>query len=386
MRRPSMRHRGTRITVATLGLLALMVTTSVVRYHLENSDDPLQQNVATWARNHGMGAIVDRLELWLHSDPPSDTPATELAIAGNTESTVPGNDEQDRFWMPSALVSPISPPLDNEGLWAPFLSLRGETLVWATSIRPLAEFGSVVASAAAWDPSSFRAALYNGEEIPAGGPWNNYRRVSGEARKSLLITFNGGFRFEHRPGGYVTEGRTVQPLREGYATLGIDGDGRLHLGVWGEDLDDTGEWASLRQNLPPVVRGGVSVYRNYKGVNWGEDYDDKTYVTRSGVCTIDGGTIDDAVNDDKLLFVTVGPVNIKGLADTMIAFGCDTGMELDINGNWPHFAKYTNFGETKREGRVLDKRMTNRDRHVNASKKDFFALFDPSTLPSGLVK
>lgn len=386
MLRPTMQRRGMRIAVTMTAVIAAMIATSVVRYHLENSDDPLQQNVATWARNHGMGAIVDRLELWLHSDPPSRDPATELAIADNTESTVAtepgaGDGQAGRFWMPSAIVAPISPALENEGLWRPFLSMRGETLVWATSLRPLVEFGSVVASAAAWDPASFHAALYNGEEIPAGGPWNNYRRVSGEARKSLLITFNGGFRFEHRPGGYVTEGRTVQPLKDGYATLGIDGDGRLHLGVWGDDLDGTGDWVSLRQNLPPVVRGGVSVYRNYKGVNWGEDYDDKTYVTRSGVCTIDGSS-----QDDKLLFITVGPVNIKGLADTMVAFGCDTGMELDINGNWPHFAKYTNYGETKREGRVLDKRMTNRDRHVNASKKDFFALFDPSALPPGLVK
>lgn len=384
MRRPSMRHRGTRIGATVTAVVVAMIATSVARYHLENSDDPLQQNVATWARNHGMGAIVDRLELWLHSDPPSSDPASELAIADNTEPAMP--DAHDRRWMPPAVIAPISPPLDNEGSWAPFLSLRGETVVWATSLRPLVEFGSVVASAAAWDPASFHAALYNGEEIPAGGPWTNYRRVPGEARKSLLITFNGGFRFEHRPGGYVTEGRTVQPMKDGYATLAIDGDGRLHLGVWGEDIDDSGEWVSLRQNLPPVVRGGTSVYRNYKGVNWGEDYDDKTYVTRSGVCTIDGGTTLDGHRDDKMLFLVVGPVNIGGLADTMIAFGCDTGMELDINGNWPHFAKYTNFGQADREGRVLDKRMTNRNRHVNVSKKDFFALFDPSTLPSGLVK
>jgi len=382
MLRRMLRRRSVQIALGVTALVAAMVGTSVLRYHLENRGDPLQQNVATWARNHGMGAIVDRLELWLHSDPPSTDPATELAIADNTETTIPGADSNDeRFWMPAAIVAPIAPPLDNEGLWSPFLTLRGETLVWATSVRPLAEFGSVTASAAAWDPASFRAALYNGEEIPAGGPWTNYRRVSGEARKSLLITFNGGFRFEHGPGGYRTEGRTVEPLKEGYATLGIDTAGRLRLGVWGEDIVDDGSWVSLRQNLPPVVRGGVSVYRNYKGVNWGEDYDDKTYVTRSGVCTVASGG-----EPDKMLFVTAGPVNIKGLADTMLLFGCDTGMELDINGNWPHFAKYANFGQTKREGRVLDKRMTNRDRHVNASKKDFFALFDPATLPPGLVK
>lgn len=371
-RRPVM-----RVIVAVAALITSMVGVSVARYHWQHRDDPLQQNVATWARNHGMGAIVDLLETWLHSDPPSATPATELAIADDGDPTATTVPESPTLWIPAAIAAPISPALENEGIWSSFLDLGGETLVWKTSVRPLPELGSVVASAAAWDPSKFRAALFNGEEIPGGGPWTNYQRVRGEARKSLLVTFNGGFRFEHKGGGYVTEGTTVQPMKDGYATIAITADGRMRVGVYGEDIVDDGTWATMRQNLPPVVRGGVAVYRNYKGVNWGEDHDDKVYVTRSAVCWM---------SDDTMLFLSVGPVNISGLADTMVVFGCQTGMELDINGNWPLFAKYTNFGQTDREGRVLDKRMTNRNRHIARSGKDFFALFDPATLPPGLVK
>jgi hypothetical protein len=86
------------------------------------------------------------------------------------------------------------------------------------------------------------------------------------------------------------------------------------------------------------------------------------------------------------MFVAVGKVNIKMLADTLIVLGCQVGMELDINGTWPFFATYTDFGKPDRKGRIIDTRMGDPDRHLTNSTKDFFALFDPQTLPAGAVK
>jgi hypothetical protein len=52
-------------------------------------------------------------------------------------------------------------------------------------------------------------------------------------------------------------------------------------------------------------------------------------------------------------------------------------MELDINGTWPFFATYTDFGKSDRKGRIIDTRMGDPDRHLTNATKDFFALFDP---------
>lgn len=230
---------------------------------------------------------------------------------------------------------------------------------------------------AAFNPNLVRAALHNGQETPGGGPWRNKDRVSERARPSLIASFNGGFRFDHKPGGYVTEGKVVRKLREGYATFGIRADGTSTVGVWGEDMIDDGSWISLRQNLPPLVRGGEIVFHTYDKVDWGKDYDDKLFNFRSAVCRR---------TDGLMMFVAVGDVSISMLAETMVLLSCDTAMEMDINGTWPYFAVYENFGKADRRGRVIDTRMGDPNRHLNKSTKDFIALFDPATLPTGAVR
>jgi hypothetical protein len=87
-----------------------------------------------------------------------------------------------------------------------------------------------------------------------------------------------------------------------------------------------------------------------------------------------------------IMFVAVGKVNISMLADSLIVLGCNTAMELDINGTWPHFSGYYDFGKKDRKGFTIDTRMGDPNRHLNGSTKDFFALFDPETLPAGAVK
>jgi hypothetical protein len=61
-------------------------------------------------------------------------------------------------------------------------------------------------------------------------------------------------------------------------------------------------------------------------------------------------------------------------------------MELDINGQWPYFSVYSDFGKATRRGEIIDNRMGDPNRHLNGSTKDFFALFDPETLAAGAVK
>lgn len=438
--------------VAFIILFSFISGTSLVRYVLAHPNEPLQQNVASWARNKGLGGVVDQLETWLHNEAPAVAPAASLALAPietsipestfpdstvlnvattttikqitspavriptkatascpapppsttlpgdttsisttstttttttTTSSTLPGETTTTTTTTttipnrPQDVPSVLTPALPGEGKWSPVMRVRSKPIVYASSIRPLWCFGSVVATMAVYNPTRVHTALFNGTEVPGGKGWKNSSTIKGRALPSLIASFNGGFRFEHNPGGYITEGREVRKMRKGYATFGIRADGSSTVGVWGDDMRNDGTWTSLRQNLPPLVQDGKSVYKDFPKVDWGKDYDDKLYNYRSAVCRrLDG----------MMMFVAVGNVNIGMLADTLLLLGCDTGMELDINGKWPHFATYENFGKQDRRGNTIDTRMGDPNRHLIGATKDFFGLFDPETLPLGVVR
>ncbi|MEY3588928.1 MAG: hypothetical protein RJA47_1524 [Actinomycetota bacterium] len=407
----STRARIIRIVIGAVALFVLATGFSVTRYVLAHPDYGLQQNVATWARNKGMGGIVDKLEVWLHDTAPAAAPAASLALIDPTDTTavdttvpsttttesttttsttVPGptttidpsivtTTTSTTIPPPTDIAPVLEPALKGEGEWKVLFTLgkKKRPVVWGMSIRPFTKYGSVVATAAVFDQTRLRAAMFNGSDVPGGGPWNNAEKIPDKALRSVIAAFNGGFRFEHDPGGYVTEGVTVQTMKKGFATIGIDASGVLHVGVWGDDMHKNDGWVSLRQNLPPLVRGGKSVYKDYKWTDWGTDFGDKMYTYRSGIC---------ARTDGSVMYLSAGDVNIDMFAKAMLQFGCATGMELDINGNWPHFSTYSNFGARTRYGKPLDVRMGNPQRFLKGYDKDFFALFDPKSLPDGLLK
>ena len=442
-----------RVVGILFAVFFIAVAVSVTQYVRAHPRDPLQQNIASWARENKMGAIVDQLEAWLHNDPPAVAPAESLALAitpitdaptqtsttvaavpgesstttsvpekikplqirptaatsscpidntavtvvtstttsttststttttTTTTTTVPGATTTTTTTTipskPEDLASQLLPALPGEGKWQAVMRVRTKPIVYATSIRPLWCFGSVVATMATFDPNRVRTAMFNGTEMPGGKGWKNGSKIRGTALRSLIASFNGGFRFEHEPGGYVTEGKTIRKLRKGYATLAISKDGISTVGIWGDTITDDDSWATLRQNLPPLVHNGESVYANYPKVDWGNDFGNKVYNFRSAICLR---------TDGLMMFVAVGKVNIGMLADTLLILGCKTGMELDINGQWPYFSVYSDFGKATRWGEIIDNRMGDPNRHLNGSTKDFFALFDPETLPAGAVK
>ncbi|MEY3806912.1 MAG: hypothetical protein RIR69_1724, partial [Actinomycetota bacterium] len=210
-----------------------------------------------------------------------------------------------------------------------------------------------------------------------GGTWNNGSRIMKAAVPSLLLAFNGGFRFEHHQGGYFTEGKMLKPLREDQATFAIDHAGFATVGVLGRDLFDDSSWKTLRQNLPPMLMNGDISLDEFRGTHWGNDYGKVIYTFRSATCLR---------SDGRLLFAVAGDVDIDMFADILKTLDCLTAMQLDINGTWPQATTYSGFGTANRQGTVLDRRMKNVNRYLNKSAKDFFAFFDTATLPAGLVK
>jgi hypothetical protein len=191
---------------------------------------------------------------------------------------------------------------------------------------------------------------------------------------ALVAAFNGGFRFDNEPGGYFTEGRMVRPLIAGQATLAIDRNGRLFVGEYGRDLSDDGTWQSLRQNLPLIVDGGVSQALLKPGTNWGRNYHNVIYVTRSAVCLR---------TDGRYAYVTVGPVDAPSLGQALVALGCRRAIELDITGTWPTFVSFHPGSAGQETAVFLDRRMGgNPARYLTGSSKEFFAGFDSGHVPA----
>jgi hypothetical protein len=299
---------------------------------------------------------------------------TTAKVSGGSTTTVASSAVANAGTYTPAPIGGL--PKASEGTWTPQVRLAGTPVVWSASFHPLTSTPSVKVVAAVIDQARLTAALYNGFQLPGGGPWKNGDHVETAARPALMLAFNGGFLFKHITGGYYTEGRTVKPLQNGQATLGVRKDGRLVLGIYGKDMTNDGNWLSFRQNLPPIVENGQRSLSKYPGTYWGNNFHSVDLDYRSAICNR---------SDGKLMYVVMGMVRIGTLADELAALGCTTAMELDINGHWPQFAWYTGFGTTQRSGQLLDNRMWKPFRYVTKSEKDFIAMFDPATLPKGAI-
>ncbi|MEI7547992.1 MAG: phosphodiester glycosidase family protein, partial [Actinomycetota bacterium] len=280
---------------------------------------------------------------------------------------------------PAAIKPFVNPALAGEGQWNVIASAGGHPALWATAIRPYPAAGGVVGSVVVIDQTYLRAGMFNGSEEP-GGDWVRDDRVPPELYPSLVAAMNGGFRFEHLKGGYVTEGKVVKPLNEGDATLAVrKSDGKLVLGALGREIKDDGSWLSIRQNLVLMVDDGKSQVQAGvdQAVFWGANYGKDVYVNRSAVCEL---------KDGRLAYMIIGKVSADQMADSMINLGCMKAIQLDINGTWPNFFTFEKRADGSVKPIFLDKRMgTNTYRYIRGSTKEFFAFFDATMVPAKSV-
>ena len=284
---------------------------------------------------------------------------------------------------PAPISVVVSPALRDEGQWRVLGSTAAGPVLWGTTVRPFATQPEVRASYATFDQSRLHAALFNGTELPGSGPWNNGSKVMPAAIPSLMAAFNGGFKFKHIKGGYFTEGKVIKPLLDGEATLAINREGRISIGVYGVDLTNDGSWLSLRQNLPLIIDGehetvSTAHEQGTTNIYWGDDFGGVVLDFRSAICVR---------SDGLMMYAVVGRVDINGLVKALIGAHCRRAMELDINGSWPQFVSVERTDPASSQPNALDSRMTHLSRYLTGgSTKDFIALFDPLLLPPNVVR
>jgi hypothetical protein len=228
-----------------------------------------------------------------------------------------------------------------QGTWTPVgRPVGGVTAIYQTILAPP---GGTRPAGIAWmDTGLLSARLYSGSGSPGGGPYRYTAPVAPAQAKTLVAAFNGGFKMGDAHGGYYTEGRVIDPLRAGAASLVIYTDGSVDIGAWGSDVTMTPQVVSVRQNLVPLVAGGRPTPRAATADwhLWGSTCGATScahgvrgieHQWRSGL----------GITADGALVYAVGPaLDPLQLAQLLVRAGAVRGMQLDINPFWPVFVSY----------------------------------------------
>lgn len=315
-----------------------------------------------WVREHGGSGIVDLVENWWYARPPAasdpkpaDLPAPPTAAALGAPPALP---------LPAGVT-----PLPGEGEWvAGALSSGGGPAIYTTFERPDSRYPSAVAGVALLESGLTATRLIAGTREPGLQPWPEGARVPDALRGSLVATFNSGFKMQDAHGGFVADGRTAVPLRDGAASLVVRRDGTATVAQWGRDAVAGPDVVAVRQNLDLVVDGGRPVVGldGNNGLRWGSTKNQLQYTWRSGIGV-------DAVGN--LIYVAGTGMNLVTLAAALVQAGAVRGMQLDIHSQMVDFFSYRHAGSGEPTAtRLLPTMPGGLDRYLVADQRDFVAV------------
>ena len=289
---------------------------------------------------------------------------------------------------PTATPEPTPPPtpagwslpnirpfgsLDGEGHWQPYITHPdGDVVGLRTFLQPDPERPLTIVAVVAFDLAKVELNYVLGTEEPAlpGGP-RGYGLITAEDREpgKLLATFNGGFLATHGQYGAMSDGIVALPPKNWAGTVAMGKDGRVQIGVWGEDIDPSGDYAAWRQNAGMVVHQGEINQRVYNGsiTTWGGSLDGVIVTWRSGL---------GISSDGQVLYFLAGPaISMPILAQTIKTVGAHNGILLDVNPFWVHFAAIQADGDALHAEPLFEEGMeTKSDRYLFQSQRDFFYI------------
>ena len=237
-------------------------------------------------------------------------------------------------------LAPFSGLAAAQGHWRPAGRLvRGLPAVYETKL--IAPGGRRAAGLAWMDTRLLAARLYSGSLSPGGGPYRFSAPIRPVQAASLVAAFNGGFKMRDARGGYYTDGRVIDRLRPGAASLVFYADGSVGLGAWNRDVRMTRAVVSVRQNLAPLVSSGqptAAAEGSWRA--WGS-----TCGAHSCAASVPGiehqwrsGL---GITADGALVYAAGPaLDPLQLAQLLVRAGAARAMQLDINPYWPVFVTY----------------------------------------------
>jgi hypothetical protein len=374
--RPSLGAQGADVLRGVFGQEAVAL--------LEGAVFQVQDTVHQWEYSLGVRPTAP----WSGVSPNIPSPSASLAPASPTAtSTSPSTTPEITTPVPSVEPSPTLtatpirwPPasitaigtMPGEGQWAPyFTDLYGHQIAYRTFVQPDPGRPYTVAAIVAVDLARTRLHYMLGFAEPKSGVVKNRTgAIPEEDRKPgiLLAAFNGGFLTEHGQYGVMVNGKTLIPMRKGFGTLAIFQDGRVQIGVWGNDLTSNDGIAVLRQNGPMIIEDGKinPQTANDSPEYWGYTVHGEVATWRSAV---------GLSADRKTLYYAAGAsMTISSLAQALKAAGVDAAIQLDINYYWVLFCTIRFDKNTPTALSLWTDMKDNVNRYLHASPRDYFYL------------
>ncbi|WP_165949323.1 phosphodiester glycosidase family protein [Kribbella turkmenica] len=366
------RRRARKRWIALVCCLLLVVpAVSYVRALLYPGSASFAVRSVEWARDHGGGMLIDTIETWRYSRhaPPADGAPQDVAAGGNGPGdSAAGGQLRAGTDLPPVKTLPGIRPAPQEGVWsAARRSATGTPLLWTTWFRPDPAHLPVTVGVALMPRNADRLRLMPGTREPvAGMSSTDGYSVPADDRRSLVATFNAGFKMQDAHGGWWTTESAAVPLADDRASVVILRDGTAVVGTWNRTVRMTPDVVAVRQNLDPVIVDGNIVdglTANAQG-RWGSARSQFQYTWRSGLGTDAHG---------NLVYVAGQGLTLATLASAMHQVGIQQGMELDIHAAMVSF----DIEQPAPNGTVTGKRLLESmnspaDRYLVDDQRDFF--------------
>jgi hypothetical protein len=350
----------------------VVTTWSIVGALRAPGDDDASVKLAEWARDHGLGPVVTAAEaVQYRLNPPQTggTPDTSQLASGAAEPTNAARKPAlgaTTILRQDPLATPVTPALAGEGVFVPAVTTKAGPVVQFAYLRPDSVHTSYL-TGVAWMSHTLTFVLHPGFQDPGTAGMSQPSQVKDSQLPGLVATFNGGFKMKDAQGGYFDHGRTVGTLTAGAASFVVYKDGHATVGTWGTDVSLTPDVVFVRQNLRPLITGGVvapSLDANVQS-NWGATVGGGYAVWRSGIGVTATG---------DLVYAGGDALSVGSLADILRRAGAVTAMQLDINKAWVSFMSYSHSGSTVTPHK-LGSFQRPPDRYLGPTSRDFIAVY-----------
>jgi hypothetical protein len=320
-----------------------------------------------WLRDHGAAGLVARVEsiYYTFTAPSKGGPTLKsLPRVGYTGGTTALEAAEGSRPLPVAPI--LSPGLPGEGIWhSARQQPEAQPGVLITTLRDEPEYPRVLVGLAWINTRHTTVTLNPGRLEPSVSLPRGAMEVPVAKRPALLATFNSAFKLSDDRSGFILNGHSYAPMRDGEATLVGYTNGSVDVLDWRYGPSAPAGVAFARQNLPLIVDEGVATPNVGNTSEWGQTVGNATLVWRSGIGVDRHGNLIYAAGEDQ---------TVKSLASALIHAGAVRAMELDINSYWVSFITYglPDAGQPQNLLPGMERAAT---RYLEPDDRDFFAVY-----------